>query len=219
MKKIFSLMMVAGLTLTGCDLFGSDDDDAPAVPELKGSFGEVMTDTVFNISGEFQGAFDLIEGVKVSASVSPETKDLIDNGELEGGDFSEEFSAEFISGNGAEFAVIDVAEDATAKEIMELTATVETSESTGVLSAGDVVAVTLGDDRLGEDVYDFYVLTIKEVVSDADSELGVTPAENEGYIVFEYKLLDVDEEAADAYFAYMLEQLGEELVEEEMVEE
>lgn len=192
MKKIFSLMMIAGLTLTGCDLFGSDDDDdAPAVPELKASFGEVMTDTVFNISGEFQGAFDLLEGVKVSASVSPETKDLIDNGELEDGSFSEEFSAEFISGNGAEFAALELGEEATAVEITEATAVIGTSEATGVLAAGDMIAVFPGEGRLAEEVYDFYVLTIKEVVSDADSELGETPAMNEGYIVFELSLIHI----------------------------
>jgi hypothetical protein len=202
MKKIVTMLLVGSLALTGCDLFGSDDDGTASTDSgVEASFGSVSQDTIFNISGEFQGAFDLVAGERKSASEGDGKKDLIDNGELEDGTFSDDFSAQFTTGNMSAFVELDLASGASESDILEAVQAAATNDavsfSTETLVAGDRIAVVSGQTSM-DNSDDFYLVTIVEVVSDADSQLGETPAKNEGFIVFDYQLVDVDESTTSA---------------------
>lgn len=238
MKKIFALMLVGSIALTGCDLFGSDEDGETeagfSIAPVSATETEVMSGVVYNLSGPKQGAFDLVAGEGVSESEADATKDLLDvTVRNEDDSFSPvDFPKALTSGNGAGFIVdMDVTLEtagnvvadsvvaimAPAIELAELTAkyadeSTEPTEAdaarmeelipaaltveerflaaTEELEVGDVIVVML--EREDSDNADLAVLEITAVEGDTDAD------DNSGKIMFDYKVIDVDESTLPA---------------------
>lgn len=215
MKKIFALMLAGSIALTGCDLFGSDDEGSSAVAA---SETKAATGVVNNISGAEPGAFDLLKAETVSASEDADTKDVMDVTYMSG-DFYEDFQMKLTSGNDASFledlgvdysadagahaqvlvdrmmeiynATSSLTEESTEEEWMAAYASIADkvpTDETSVLEEGDVVHVLLGEER-GE--YSVAVLSITSVVADEEGK-------NNGKIEFEYKVLEIDKSTLPA---------------------
>jgi hypothetical protein len=129
------------------------------------------SDTVFNLIGPRQGAYNLVDGAKVSSTGSETIKDLKDITTIADPDFTAKLS----SGNGTVFAAsTSAAYDAATKATVKTAGDAATLTTTAILSAGDVFVAKLGGSR------GYAILKVLSVTMDGASD-------NVGKIVFEYK--------------------------------
>jgi hypothetical protein len=131
---------------------------------------------IANIFGPDTGAFNLVDGKRVSASASDNTKDLMDLSLV-----GEGFAGELGSGNGAKFATATASDytNATDVSVPDLAADADLDEI-DVSTVGTVFVVKLGNSR-------GYAIV---KITSYDADAGASTGENKGEVEFTYKFTD-----------------------------
>lgn len=131
---------------------------------------------IANIFGPDTGAFNLVDGKRVSSSAASTTKDLMDLSLV-----GEGFAGELGSGNGAKFATASASDytNATDVSVPALAADAEMDE-VDVSTVGTVFVVKLGNSR-------GYAIV---KITSYDEDAGASTGENKGEVEFVYKFTD-----------------------------
>ena len=145
-----------------------------------GSTGTSLTEKtngiISNIHGPDEGAFNLVDGERVSASATSTTKDLLDLSVV-----TEGFKGELGSDNGSTFVVATEADytNATDVSVKALAATATATKVT-ISTVGTVFAVKLGNSR-------GYAIV---KITSYDETAGGSTGNNKGEVEFSYKYTD-----------------------------
>ena len=142
-----------------------------------GSTGIALTEKtngiISNIFGPDQGAFNLVDGERVSASSASTTKDLLDLSLV-----GEGFKGELGSDNGSTFVVADAADYTNATDVsVKALAGTATATKVAVSTVGTVFAVKLGNSR-------GYAIV---KITSYDETAGGSTGDNKGEVEFSYK--------------------------------
>jgi len=146
---------------------------------VEGPSGTALTENdgiISNVAGPDQGAFNLVDGERVSSSASATTKDLLDLSIA-----GEGFAGELGSGNGSKFAMAtsDDYTNATDVSVAALAASASLNE-VDVSTVGTVFVVKLGGSRGSAIVK----------ITSYDATAGGSTGNNKGEVEFSYKITD-----------------------------
>ena len=145
-----------------------------------GSTGTSLTEKtngiISNIHGPDEGAFNLVDGERVSASATSTTKDLLDLSVV-----TEGFKGELGSDNGSTFVVATEADYTNATDIsVKALAATATATKVTISTVGTVFAVKLGNSR------GYAIVKITRY----DETAGGSTGNNKGEVEFSYKYTD-----------------------------